>query len=218
MTLRPLRCKCTWIKLVVNEVRKFLTLNKSLCFIVQNRSPIPIPSPLLYNTFPFSIWTWDTPQLLFPPFQQTLPVQQKEIYQISRHLSVFSFSQKFFPPRTFPSHIPTQKCILLHCFSVFSHEMVPFNSTTHCQHQNQKHYCVFKSQCKQAAHQMIALFFTNKEKVTIAQQWHCQQFSPLPCKHVEHVRPCHHKLFWIWSKIYVASIPIYQVVFLKPKP
>jgi hypothetical protein len=29
---------------------------------------------------------------------------------------------------------------------------------------------------------LIAQFFTNKEKVTFAQQWHCQQFSPLPCK------------------------------------
>jgi hypothetical protein len=35
-------------------------------------------------------------------------------------LNVFSFSQKFFPPRTFPSHIPTQS-VFFFCFKpVFS--------------------------------------------------------------------------------------------------
>jgi hypothetical protein len=34
-------------------------------------------------------------------------------------LSVFSFSQKFFPPRTFPSHIPTQS-VFFFTVSVFS--------------------------------------------------------------------------------------------------
>jgi hypothetical protein len=76
--------------------------------------------------FPFLHMNLRYPPIAVSTFPADFACTTKRNLSDLKTLNVFSFSQIFFPPRTFPSHIPTQSVFF---FTVSSHCFLSWNGS-----------------------------------------------------------------------------------------